>query len=328
MSIYRIERARTLLAGVRQDASFSKSGKQKVQKQVKGKDGKTFTRTYWTKIEKTEPVSIPGQSVSTAKNNPQKKASLDIKPPLPMSQRSTSHPSDRGLIFRTDFVKESAGGRKQRTGNWGFPDTEPSGTTNKSKHRPNIQPRIEHGYVPKKTIKVYKLFSVDPKGLLTPTQTGKDERYVIGQWYDAHNKPRKDLAERAGLHASSLPIARQMRQDKDKKGDRAGSMSFDRVWAEIEMPDDYDWHRVMLDEGKAGTGLVSEVPNGGHYWFNTGTQQQGVPWLIAGQMKVTKILTNKEVSEILEKSGYPDDALKEQTSDDTIEKAKKRCEPR
>lgn len=49
MSINRIERARILLAGVRQDAPFSKSGKQKVQKQVKGKDGKTFTRTYWVR---------------------------------------------------------------------------------------------------------------------------------------------------------------------------------------------------------------------------------------------------------------------------------------
>jgi hypothetical protein len=52
--MWRIERARKLLSGIHFDAKgrkFSTQGKQRVKKQVKGKDGKTFMQTFWVKGE-------------------------------------------------------------------------------------------------------------------------------------------------------------------------------------------------------------------------------------------------------------------------------------
>ena len=52
LCMWRIERARKLLSGIHFDAKgrkFSTQGKQRVKKQVKGKDGKTFMQTFWVK---------------------------------------------------------------------------------------------------------------------------------------------------------------------------------------------------------------------------------------------------------------------------------------
>jgi hypothetical protein len=63
--MWRIERARKLLSGIHFDAKgrkFSTQGKQRVKKQVKGKDGKTFMQTFWVKGGQEKAAEKPSRS--------------------------------------------------------------------------------------------------------------------------------------------------------------------------------------------------------------------------------------------------------------------------
>ena len=78
-----------------------------------------------------------------------------------------------------------------------------------------------------------------------------------------------------------------------------------QVWAEVEMPADYDWQseadkRGMNPKGKfvpKAAHITDQIPKGGHYRYKTNTNMTG-NWIIGGAMKVIRLLSDQEVEKL------------------------------
>ena len=89
----------------------------------------------------------------------------------------------------------------------------------------------------------------------------------------------------------------------------------DEVWAEIEVAADYDWQPIAnarssiiktgVNKGKLNpryAHIQDQVPYGGFYYYNTSANVDG-SWVISGDLKVNRILSDEEVSAIDQSSG-------------------------
>jgi len=141
---------------------------------------------------------------------------------------------------------------------------------------------------PTRTIKAYKLFRTlkTRPGELFPLFIGKTEAVAQGEWIPAQYLPTKGFAHRPGWHAGMSPRADHLLR-KD------GSMAADRVWAEIEVPADIDWQPIA--DQQPTRDIQGEVPAGGYYRFKRPANQGG-EWIIAGAIRVNRVLTNDEVA--------------------------------
>lgn len=153
---------------------------------------------------------------------------------------------------------------------------------------------------PMKTTKAYKLFEIrkSEPGNLFPLFIGRDKPTPFGQWIPAEHIPTKGFAARPGWHTGVLPMAPHLRT-------KLNVMAQNRVWAEVEIPDDVDWQKEA-DNSSTGD-IRDKVPEGGHYRFKT-SKMQGGAWMIGGAIRVNRILTDKDVAVILHDAGHGDEA--------------------
>jgi len=197
----------------------------------------------------------------------------------------------------------------------------------------NIVPSITP---PKKTIKAYKLFKVHPKTKeLFPlfVKWGDDNLPLpINKWVKAEEgiqagsgKVKSSLGElayRPGFHGGDLPVATHIGDKwdlkklvKDKTLKKPNIRPDNQVWAEVEMADDVDWQSIANSRAiplKSGKGIqvktahiTDQVPFGGNYRYKTNPNMTG-NWIISGDMKINKILSNEEVKKINKKAGVSD----------------------
>lgn len=194
------------------------------------------------------------------------------------------------------------------------------------------------GYAPKQTGKAYKVFRVKNGKLYPPMVAnvgGADT--PIGVWLDAEEgefaglsktgRPQVkstgsgNLAYRPGWHLGDVPRAPQF----DRRNKETGEMEFpaDFVWAECDYAMDIDYQPEADERGYMRTkvddkGNVSsyrsdkyqhslaglpKLPTNGYYKYRTNPRPDTVPWVITGQMKVNRLLSDDEVNEILRKNG-------------------------
>lgn len=107
----------------------------------------------------------------------------------------------------------------------------------------------------------YKLFRQRRDGSIGPLFINRRLRVPINSWLVAEYHPTRGYALRPGWHCGALPKAPHLTE----RG---------RVWAECEIPDN------------------------GFYAF-TRPRYQGGEWLIAEAMRVERLLSADDVSEIL-----------------------------
>ena len=181
---------------------------------------------------------------------------------------------------------------------------------------------------PKSTVTGYKLFRTDPKkpGELFPLFVNRNQSVPIGEWVPAEAGPLNELgrvkssigsngmAYRPGWHAGDVPAATHI---GGKSGPQTKVVDYrkpEEVWAEVEMPNDVDWQSVANANAKISKSgqpiaktaeITDQIPFGGHYRYKTNPNMQG-NWLIGGQMKVNKVLTDEEVRAINEAAGTAD----------------------
>jgi len=244
----------------------------------------------------------------------------------------------------------------------------------------NIPRRILSGeYIPKKTLKAYKLFRTDGN-VLMPLYVDSKSIVPLDEWVRAKHLPKNerdkiiseigDLAYRGGWHAALFPMASHIggtteqqkqrankirqkrlrefeRQGVNPKGaeDKAKREAInkqipmpkmyieaqgerklvnltdpvfrqpDEVWAEIEVAADYDWQPIAnarssiiktgVNKGKLNpryAHIQDQVPYGGFYYYNTSANVDGT-WVISGDLKVNRILSDEEVAAIDQSSG-------------------------
>ena len=164
----------------------------------------------------------------------------------------------------------------------------------------------------------YKLFRVkrSAPGQLFPLYVLSDQPVPIGVWLPAQEGPRKengkvrsrigDLAFRPGWHLSDIPLAIHI---GIKEGGVIRYMHDDEVWCECEYTDAINYQPEADRQGMwAGVfhprdAMLAQVPVDGFYRYKTSPQMLG-KWIIAGGMKVLRVLPDEEVAEICRASGY------------------------
>jgi hypothetical protein len=183
---------------------------------------------------------------------------------------------------------------------------------------------------PKKTIKAYKLFKVKKEfpGELFPLFVGANESVTTGEWIEAkageltQTKEGKTmvkstlgpLAYRPGWHSGDIAVATHIGSKKNASDKAPTLRADDQVWAEVEVGNDFDWQTEANNrasktkDGKVvprTAHITDQVPSKGFYKYKTNSNMTG-SWIISGEMKVNRVLTEKEVEEINKKSNAKD----------------------
>ena len=181
---------------------------------------------------------------------------------------------------------------------------------------------------PKKTIKAYKVFFAKNGGLYPPMVANPNgEPTPIGVWLDADigasagvsktGRPQVkaggkgtqggsgSLAFRPGWHLGEYPKATQFNRLNPKTGKKE-LFPKDFVWAECEIAADIDYQEEAMSYGYTEGGKfrhsyagLPKLPTDGYYQYRTNPDPSTVPWYITGAMKVTRILDDNDVREIL-----------------------------
>lgn len=147
--------------------------------------------------------------------------------------------------------------------------------------------------------KGYKLFEMDSNGALFPLFIGKTKETPMNEWVYGEIIPTKTFATRPGWHLNSeLPSAvHLMSADGTYKSQRG--KRFQRVWCEVEYVADVDYTEEVLQLPKKC--FTDRLPIGGFYAFKeTGNRL----WIIADRIKITRIISEEERMEILNKMNY------------------------
>ena len=163
-----------------------------------------------------------------------------------------------------------------------------------------------------KTEKGFKMFRMNG-GKLYPLYVLADKETVIGEWLDAEDGPAVEetngrrkvksklgkLAYRPGWHIADIPNSPWI----GKKGENGELLRRkDCVWCEVEYPVDICYQEEArlagYNKGKFSTqrAYLKHIPTDGYYRFRTNTN--GDEWIIAGKMRVNRVLSNEEVAEI------------------------------
>jgi hypothetical protein len=193
--------------------------------------------------------------------------------------------------------------------------------------------------VPTETVTAYKLFRIDPRqpGLLFPLYVDAKTPVEVGVWTNAQigeatknsKKPNGgvqsaigELAFRPGWHAGDLPVATHIGGKVDlATGERMTGPKVSpttrepfQVWAEVEMPNDVNWQAEADSRAEmtvSGTPnartahITDQLPIGGFYKYKTNSNMTG-SWMIGGEMKVVKVLSDLEVDAINADAGVSD----------------------
>jgi hypothetical protein len=165
---------------------------------------------------------------------------------------------------------------------------------------------------PEKTVNAYKLFRTkenDPNTLY-PLFVNADKPVPMNEWVAAEaGAPATQnaykvksilgpLAYRPGWHAGDVPIATHI----GKGGKPPVYRPFEHQWAEVEFPADVDWQTLANERGINKKGILipkeahitDQIPFGGFYRYKTSPNMTG-EWLISGDMKVNKPISDAEV---------------------------------
>ena len=164
----------------------------------------------------------------------------------------------------------------------------------------------------------YKLFRVkrSAPGQLFPLYVFANQPVPMGVWLEAREGPRRkngkvrsrigDLAFRPGWHLSDIPLAIHI---GIKEYGVVKYMHDDEVWCECEYSDTVDYQPVADQCGTRNgvlyprEAMLTEIPVNGFYRYKTSPQMLG-KWIIAGGMKVLRVLSDEEVAAICKASGY------------------------
>lgn len=138
-----------------------------------------------------------------------------------------------------------------------------------------------------KTMRAFKLFQTKKSrpGELFPLFIGKHKPTPIGEWVNAEFIPTKGFAPRPGWHVGTKPQANHLMCND-------GTMPKNRVWCEVEIPAILDYTE-LAQQSPTGD-LRGEVPVMGFYRFKR-PEIQGGEWIIAGAIRVLRVLSQAEV---------------------------------
>ena len=192
---------------------------------------------------------------------------------------------------------------------------------------------------PEKTQTAYKLFRTLPSepGKLFPLYVDANQPVPMGEWVQAKSGPRDEkgkvksklggLAYRPGWHSGDLPVAKHIGQrDPASNSTKPAFRKPDQVWAEVEVAADVNWQdraNKAAVKNKDGSlrvktaHITDRIPKGGFYRYKTNPNMEG-NWIISGDLKVNRVLSNEEVDQINRQAGVSDLPRVEERQDSSI----------
>lgn len=166
-----------------------------------------------------------------------------------------------------------------------------------------------------KTKRAFKLFRIDKSGNLHPLYVLANHVIPLDTWLPAESgellpngkvkaKLGNGLAFRPGWHMTDIPNSPWIgtRQPNGTLARRA-----DCVWAEVEYTADVNYQEEARENGwKAGKwaavrAYLKHIPENGYYRYRTNSK--GEVMIIAGAIKVLRILNDEEVTRICIENG-------------------------
>jgi hypothetical protein len=146
----------------------------------------------------------------------------------------------------------------------------------------------------------YKLFEQREDGKLFPLFIGKTKETPVNEWVPAEIiMDHKGFAHRPGWHlGATMPSAPWlMGSDGTYKSQRG--KRFKRVWCEVEYATDIDYTDEVAQLPKKC--FTDRLPDGGFYNFRESGDRL---WVITDRIKITRILSEEERMQILDKMNY------------------------
>lgn len=164
-------------------------------------------------------------------------------------------------------------------------------------------------------IKTYKLLEVR-NGKLYPLYVNANKETPIHVWIHAECGEKigdkvkagklKKLAYRPGWHTSQNPIAPHIGKKRDGE---IYAMHDSHVWCECFINDKVNYQDKANENGRNKKGIVipkkaylREIPVNGYYKYKTNAVMVD-PWYLSGEMFVNRVLTDKQVGDILVNNG-------------------------
>lgn len=171
---------------------------------------------------------------------------------------------------------------------------------------------VPEGQIPTETRTAYKLMKIQSSRpgvafpLFAKPEQGGAQGYTGGQWFLAENQRptigNKQLAERPGIHAVNLPV---FDQGKAKvKGQQ-------RVWVEVQLPAISEATQAESNNSPVmKNGMLEGIKNrligpqeSYDYKTNPNASNDAGGWPIAGSMRITRVIPDSEIKNILEENG-------------------------
>jgi len=103
------------------------------------------------------------------------------------------------------------------------------------------------------------------------------------------------LKFRPGWHLSEIPLAVHI---GIREGGVIRYMHDDEIWCECAYSDAIDYQPVVEKNGTGYRAMMSRIPVNGYYRFRTSPQMLG-EWIIAGSMKILRVLSDEEAAAIV-----------------------------
>lgn len=151
----------------------------------------------------------------------------------------------------------------------------------------------------------YKLFEMNSEGKIFPLFIGKTKETPMQEWVPAEIiNHHPSFSHRPGWHLGEVPAAPWlMSVDGTYKSQR--SKKWKRVWAEVEYVADCDYTDFVAQTKEKC--MKYTTPTNGYYFF----KEAGLNriWIIAGQIKVVRILSENERQEILKDMEYNEEEM-------------------
>ena len=158
----------------------------------------------------------------------------------------------------------------------------------------------------------YKMFRVK-NGKLFPLYVLANKETPMNVWIDAEDGEMVDgkvksklgkLAYRPGWHIAEIPNSPWIGK-KTESGELIRRK--DCIWCEVEYRTDKNYQPEARENGwrsgrwSSQRAYLKHIPWDGYYKFRTNTN--GDIWIIAGNIKVNRVLSNEEVNKICRGNG-------------------------
>lgn len=146
----------------------------------------------------------------------------------------------------------------------------------------------------------YKLFEQREDGKLFPLFIGKTKETLMNEWIPAEIiEHHPGFAARPGWHLGAIMPSAPWLMSVDGTYKSQRGKRFKRVWCEVEYVADVDYTEIVQTLPKKC--FVDKLPDGGFYNFRESGNRL---WVIADRIRITRIISETERTQILSAMGY------------------------